>query len=72
MTIPPPVEQPEQARHWFVRLRELRDAETARSGIDLPELSMGMSADFDHGLSGIIQLSLIIIRTVTINKLEAC
>lgn len=47
MTIPPPVEQPEQARRGFVRLRELRDAEAARSGIDLPELSMGMSGDFE-------------------------
>ncbi len=47
MTIPPPSEQPEQVRRWFARLRELRDAETARSGIDLPELSMGMSGDFE-------------------------
>ncbi|TDI48590.1 MAG: YggS family pyridoxal phosphate-dependent enzyme [Acidobacteria bacterium] len=47
MTIPPPVEQPEHARHGFARLRELRDAEAARSGVELPELSMGMSGDFE-------------------------
>ncbi len=47
MTIPPPVEQAEQARRWFALLRELRDAEAARSGIDLPELSMGMTVDFE-------------------------
>ena len=47
MTIPPPAKQPDQARHWFTRLRELRDAEQARSGIDLPDLSMGMSGDFE-------------------------
>jgi len=47
MTIPPPVDQPELARRWFARLRELRDAETARCGIDLPELSMGMTGDFE-------------------------
>ncbi len=47
MTIPPPVEQPEHAREWFARLRELRDVEAARTGIELPELSMGMTGDFE-------------------------
>lgn len=41
MTIPPPVEHGEQARGWFRRLRELRDA------AGLEHLSMGMSDDFD-------------------------
>ncbi len=41
MTIPPPVEQGEQARGWFRRLRELRDA------AGLEHLSMGMSDDFE-------------------------
>ena len=47
MTIPPPVDDPQDARHWFARLRELRDTERARSGAELPDLSMGMSGDFE-------------------------
>jgi pyridoxal phosphate enzyme (YggS family) len=47
MTIPPPGERAEQARPWFRRLRELRDAEVTRAGIALPELSMGMTNDFE-------------------------
>jgi pyridoxal phosphate enzyme (YggS family) len=41
MTIPPPVERPEDARGWFRALRKLAE----RHG--LPELSMGMSGDFE-------------------------
>ena len=41
MTIPPAVERPEDARGWFRTLRKLAE----RHG--LPELSMGMSADFE-------------------------
>jgi PLP dependent protein len=41
MTIPPEVERPEEARPWFRRLRELGE----RHG--LPDLSMGMSGDFE-------------------------
>jgi uncharacterized pyridoxal phosphate-containing UPF0001 family protein len=41
MTIPPEVEQPEESRPWFRRLRELG----ARHA--LAELSMGMSGDFE-------------------------
>jgi len=47
MIVPPPVERPEQARGWFARLRELRDRLRASSGLDLPELSMGMTDDFE-------------------------
>ncbi len=41
MTIPPAVERAEDARAWFRTLRKLAE----RHG--LPELSMGMSADFE-------------------------
>ncbi len=41
MTIPPEAERPDDARPWFRRLRELAE----RHG--LPELSMGMSGDFE-------------------------
>ena len=47
MCIPPPVDDPEEARPYFRRLRELRDSLAAKSGMPLPELSMGMSHDFE-------------------------
>jgi len=47
MTIPPPAATPELARPYFVRLRALRDLLAMRSGLALPELSMGMTDDFD-------------------------
>lgn len=46
MTVPPFTEDPEGARRYFRDLRELRDELQARSSIELPELSMGMSHDF--------------------------
>jgi hypothetical protein len=46
MTMPPFFDNPELARPYFRELRELRDkAET--SGHTLPELSMGMTHDFE-------------------------
>lgn len=47
MIIPPPVPEPEMARGYFAGLRELRDRLEARFGVRLPELSMGMSGDFE-------------------------
>ncbi len=47
MTIPPPVDRAEESRPWFVRLRELRDRAARRLGRALPELSMGMTDDFE-------------------------
>jgi pyridoxal phosphate enzyme (YggS family) len=46
MTMPPYADDPEAARPYFIALRELRE-EIAGSGIPLPELSMGMSSDFE-------------------------
>ncbi len=45
----PPQGTPEQTRPHFAALRSLRDAmaTTARPGVDLQHLSMGMSADFE-------------------------
>jgi pyridoxal phosphate enzyme (YggS family) len=48
MLLPPYSEDPESARPWFTRLREIRDT-LAASGVPadrLRELSMGMSHDF--------------------------
>ena len=47
MTIPPFTEDPEGARPYFRRLRELRDQLAKSSGLVLPVLSMGMSHDFE-------------------------
>ena len=49
MTIPPFTEDPQQARPYFRRLRELRDQIAARHlpGVSLDVLSMGMSHDFE-------------------------
>lgn len=45
MTIPPLAEDPEKARPFFRRLREFRDRWAAELGLELPELSMGMTHD---------------------------
>jgi pyridoxal phosphate enzyme (YggS family) len=49
MTLPPFFEEPERVRPFFARLRELRDALSARLafGAHPGELSMGMSHDFE-------------------------
>jgi pyridoxal phosphate enzyme (YggS family) len=47
MTIPPPVDDPEDNRRWFARLRELAEHAAGRLGRPLPELSMGMTDDFE-------------------------
>jgi pyridoxal phosphate enzyme (YggS family) len=47
MTIPLPVDDPEESRIPFARLRELCNRAAERLGRPLPELSMGMTGDFD-------------------------
>jgi len=47
MTMAPFSENPEDARPFFRRLRELRDAVEKSLGIGLPRLSMGMSGDYE-------------------------
>ena len=47
MTIPPPVEEAEESRRWFARLRELQDGAANHLGRVLPDLSMGMTDDFE-------------------------
>lgn len=50
MCIPPFLDEPEQVRPYFRRLRELRDALAGRLGRPLPVLSMGMSHDFEAAI----------------------
>ncbi len=47
MCLPPFFDEPEKARYYFVRLRLLREELRARLGLPLPELSMGMSGDYE-------------------------
>ena len=53
MTVPPFTEDPEGARPYFRRLRELRDRLAARQlpSVTLEALSMGMSHDFDVAIA---------------------
>lgn len=51
MTMAPYSENPEEARPFFAKLRELRDRLASETGHPLPELSMGMSGDFEQGIA---------------------
>ena len=47
MAMAPLSDDPERARPVFARLRALRDRLRRETGLALPELSMGMSQDFE-------------------------
>jgi uncharacterized pyridoxal phosphate-containing UPF0001 family protein len=51
MAIPPFGREPEASRRYFRALRELRDRLEDASGRGLPQLSMGMSHDFEIAIS---------------------
>jgi pyridoxal phosphate enzyme (YggS family) len=51
MAIPPWGDDPEASRPFFRSLRELRDRLQQASGAPLPELSMGMSHDFEIAIA---------------------
>ncbi len=46
MLMPPVFDDPEGAKPYFAALRRLRDRLERRYGVELPELSMGMTGDF--------------------------
>lgn len=50
MAVPPAGERPEAGRRWFAELRGLRDRLKTRSGLELAELSMGMTDDFESAI----------------------
>ncbi len=50
MGMPPVLDGGEAARPYFARLRELRDDLAQKLGVPLPELSMGMSGDFEQAI----------------------
>jgi pyridoxal phosphate enzyme (YggS family) len=50
MTMAPVVSKAEMARPFFARLRELRDRLEESCGVKLPELSMGMSSDYEAAI----------------------
>ena len=47
MTIPPFAPEAEESRRYFVQLRELRDELEREFAMRLPQLSMGMSGDYE-------------------------
>lgn len=47
MTIAPFAPEAENSRHYFAALRELRDSLQQEFGLPLPQLSMGMSGDYE-------------------------
>jgi uncharacterized pyridoxal phosphate-containing UPF0001 family protein len=47
MSVPPYSEEPERARPYFRRLVELCERMAERFGRPFPEISMGMSHDFE-------------------------
>jgi pyridoxal phosphate enzyme (YggS family) len=51
MTMPPPSDDPETSRPFFVALRELRDRIAGELGRPLPVLSMGMSGDYEVAIA---------------------
>jgi len=51
MAIPPFGDDPEASRPYFSALRRLRDQLTDRLGYPLPQLSMGMSHDFEVAIA---------------------
>lgn len=51
MLLPPLEDDPERARPWFARLRELRDGLERELGIRLAHLSMGMTGDFRQAIA---------------------
>jgi pyridoxal phosphate enzyme (YggS family) len=52
MTMPPYFDEPEKARPYFIRLRELRDRilKEGIEGVRMDELSMGMSGDYEAAI----------------------
>ncbi len=50
MLMPPFFDEPERARPYFARLRELAETLRAGFGLPLPELSMGMTGDFEAAI----------------------
>lgn len=50
MTIPPFFDNPQKARPYFRELSELRDEVVVKSGYSLPELSMGMTNDYEEAI----------------------
>ncbi|MEI6278636.1 MAG: YggS family pyridoxal phosphate-dependent enzyme [Verrucomicrobiae bacterium] len=51
MTMAPYSDDPEVARPFFAALRKLRDEIEQQTGTPLPELSMGMSGDFEAAVA---------------------
>jgi PLP dependent protein len=66
MTMAPLMEDSSKTRPYFSKLRELRDQIQQQTGLPLPELSMGMSQDFEVAIeegSTMVRLGTILFGT---------
>ncbi len=66
MTLAPVAEDPEKVRPYFLKLRELRNQMERETGLLLPDLSMGMSHDFEVAIeegSTMVRLGTILFGT---------
>lgn len=50
MCIPPKSTAERPARHWFSQLRKIQSQLRDRTGLSLPEMSMGMSGDYEDAI----------------------
>lgn len=50
MTMPPFFDDPDRARPYFAKLRELKNKLEKSTGLNLPHLSMGMTGDFEAAI----------------------
>jgi len=51
MAVPPPSSNTSIARRWFAELRELRNQLASKTGLELSDLSMGMSDDYEAAIA---------------------
>jgi hypothetical protein len=51
MTMPPFFDAPDKVRPYFKQLRKIREQAQERTGLSLPQLSMGMSGDFEAAIA---------------------
>jgi len=69
MTMAAYEEDPQRTRPTFAALRELRDRLAAELGRPLPQLSMGMSNDFDIAIeegATLVRLGTVLFEDITV------
>jgi PLP dependent protein len=70
MTMPPYFEDPELSRPYYARLRQIKEDLEKRLNLGLPELSMGMSGDFEVAVSE--GATMVRVGTAIFGERESC